>query len=105
MGMDLDKWIGWGSSFVLIVTLYWQLRKQWRSRCVDGISKWLFIGQFAAELGFIAYSYRLRNWVFLFTNVVLLIENVVGLGLVLYARRTQKRVPKTRPIRSDAELA
>jgi MtN3 and saliva related transmembrane protein len=79
--------IGWLSSAILVVTISTQLRKQWRSRSSQGVSKWLYIGQIAASTGFIFYSAQSRDWVFVATNTVLGLEAMFGLGLVLAQRR------------------
>jgi uncharacterized protein with PQ loop repeat len=70
--------IGWFSSLVLLLTLGRQVFSQWKSREVKGVSRWLFIGQLLASLGFSVYSYLLDNWVFLFTNLALLLTAVAG---------------------------
>jgi hypothetical protein len=36
--------IGWGSSFILLLTLMRQVYTQWRTRATAGVSKWLFLG-------------------------------------------------------------
>ena len=73
--------IGWTSSLLLLATLVKQVHKQWKSKTSEGISKWLFIGQLLASIGFTAYSYFTGSWVFLFTNGVLTINNVIGIFL------------------------
>jgi MtN3 and saliva related transmembrane protein len=73
--------IGWASSLVLLATLVKQVHKQWKSRSSEGISKWLFIGQLAASIGFTVYSYCTGSWVFAFTNAMLTINNLVGIAL------------------------
>jgi uncharacterized protein with PQ loop repeat len=93
--MNGIEWIGWLSSFTLLLTVGVQLRKQWREQTAEGVSKWLFIGQVLAEVGFVAYSVLLKNWVFAFTNFVLLVENLVGVFMVLRYRR--KRAREKRP--------
>ncbi|MET0280136.1 MAG: hypothetical protein ABW278_03290 [Steroidobacteraceae bacterium] len=70
--------IGWFSSLVLLLTLGRQVFSQWRSREVKGVSRWLFVGQLVASLGFSVYSWMLDNWVFLFTNLALLLTAVAG---------------------------
>lgn len=55
------------------------------------MSKWLFVGQVTASVGFTIYSYLLHNWVFLCSNVALLCTAV--LGQWLYWRN--KKRPKT----------
>lgn len=41
----MTEMIGWLSSLVLIVTLVKQNWKQWSSGSVEGVSRWLWIGQ------------------------------------------------------------
>ena len=73
--------LGWLCSFILLATLVKQVYKQWTSRTSKGISKWLFIGQLLASIGFTAYSYMTGSWVFAFTNAILTINNVIGIAL------------------------
>jgi uncharacterized protein with PQ loop repeat len=79
--------LGWASSLVLLVTIGKQIHKQWRDDSSAGVSKWLFIGQFTASLGFTVYSYLVRNWVFVVTNLLMAASAVTGLLIVLYHRR------------------
>jgi hypothetical protein len=44
----------------------------------SGVSRWLFVGQISASIGFIFYSYQLHNWIFLFSNFAMLITAIVG---------------------------
>jgi len=83
----MSEVIGWVASFLLIASIGKQLHKQWTERTSVGVSKWLFLGQVVAEIGFVIYSYLGRNWVFLFTNTGLLIENLIGFAIVLHFRR------------------
>lgn len=83
-------WIGWLSSLVLLVTLGNQVRKQWRSGESQGVSRWLFIGQTAASVGFSVYSVLLENWVFAVTNVLILVNALVGQWVTSRNRRRQK---------------
>ena len=82
----MDEAVGWLSSLILVVTISVQLRKQWRSGSSRGVSKWLFIGQILASLGFVFYSIQMRNWVFVVTNSVLAFEAMIGLGMVVAQR-------------------
>jgi len=70
--------IGWISSLILLATIVRQVYKQWRERSSEGVSRWLFIGQTAASIGFSVYSYLLGSWVFLFTNLAMLASALVG---------------------------
>lgn len=83
-GVDL---VGWVSSLVLLLTLGQQVRKQWRSKDSRGVSTWLFVGQMAASVGFSIYSYLLDNWVFLFTNLLLVVNALLGEWVTLRNRR------------------
>lgn len=73
--------IGWVSSFVLLLTLIRQVKKQWEDKTSEGLSKWLFVGQLIASVGFRTYSYKVGNWVFTVTNGLLTINNVIGIYL------------------------
>ena len=70
--------IGWLSSVVLLATVARQVFTQWRSGSTAGVSRWLFIGQLSASTGFALYSYLLHNWVFLVSNLALLLTAVAG---------------------------
>lgn len=73
--------IGWASSIILLLTLVKQVYKQWTDATSEGISKWLFVGQLAASIGFTIYSVVTGSWVFAFTNAALTINNIVGIYL------------------------
>ena len=74
----LTQAIGWASSMILLATIVKQVYKQWSEGSSEGVSKWLFIGQTSASVGFALYSYLLGNWVFLVTNLALLASAIVG---------------------------
>jgi MtN3 and saliva related transmembrane protein len=87
--------IGWLSSLLLFLTLSQQVRKQWKERSTAGISRWLFVGQLAASLGFTIYSLLKREWVFVTTNGTMVVNALVG-SVVLHRNRGP------RPTRPDA---
>lgn len=76
--------IGWLSSVILLTTIAAQIVKQWRDRSARGVSRWLFVGQAAASLGFLIYSALLRNWVFTLTNGALLLSALIGASITWY---------------------
>jgi hypothetical protein len=78
--------IGWAASAILIATLSRQIWTQARDTNAKGVSRWLFAGQILASLGFIAYSWMLRNWVFIVTNTIILLTAVVG-QVVMWRKR------------------
>jgi uncharacterized protein with PQ loop repeat len=82
--------IGWLSSIILLATIVSQIRKQWEEKSNRGVSKWLFVGQTAASLGFTVYSALLENWVFTVTNSLLLISAIVGCLITLRQRRRSR---------------
>ena len=69
---------------------------QWRTQSVQGVSRWLFVGQLSASAGFLAYSWLLANWVFVFTNAALLATAIAGEAIY------QRNVRVTRLKRHDA---
>lgn len=84
------EWIGWLSSLILLATIGRQIFKQWKEQTSRGVSIWLYFGQFSAQIGFILYSWHVKNWVFVFTNSALLVENIAGLLIVLHHRRKER---------------
>jgi uncharacterized protein with PQ loop repeat len=83
--------VGWISSFILVLTIARQVYKQWHEGTSEGVSKWLFIGQLSASLGFTIYSWLVHNWVFVVTNSLMLLNGLIGLGIVLHHRRRASR--------------
>jgi uncharacterized protein with PQ loop repeat len=71
--------IGWASSFILLITVIVQIRRQWQSGSNKGVSKWLFIGQLAASVGFLVFSILTGNLVFTITNAMLTLGNLGGI--------------------------
>ncbi|MFO0573999.1 MAG: SemiSWEET family transporter [Polyangia bacterium] len=78
--------LGYLSSIILLITLGSQIHKQWKRGSSRGVSPWLFIGQFAASCGFIAYSALIDSQVFIVTNSCIAVAALVGLAIVLYHR-------------------
>ncbi|MGH9944597.1 MAG: hypothetical protein ACRD9R_19800 [Pyrinomonadaceae bacterium] len=87
----MQEAIGWASSLVLVLTIGKQIYKQWQEGSSENVSKWLFVGQFAASLGFLIYSWLVRNWVFVVTNALMTASAVLGFLIVLYHRRRGER--------------
>ena len=82
--------VGWVSSLILVLTIAKQVYKQWQEGSSEGVSKWLFVGQIAASLGFTVYSWLVSNWVFVVTNAVMLCNGLAGLLIVLHHRRRER---------------
>ena len=85
--MQMPDLIGWIASAILLATLARQTWRQWREPDPRGVSRWLFLGQIAASVGFVAYSWMLRNWVFLVTNTLILLTAIIGQIALSRARR------------------
>ena len=71
--LSVTDLLGWGSSGILLATLMRQVYTQWRTGATAGLSNWLFIGQVAASTGYIVYSFLMRNWVYVSSNVAILL--------------------------------
>lgn len=74
----LTDLVGWISALILSLTISRQVYTQWRTRTCAGVSHWLFIGQVAASVGFVIYSFLVGNWVFVVVNCFILITAIVG---------------------------
>ena len=83
--------IGWASSAILVVTIARQVIKQWREHTSEGVSAWLFIGQMAASIGFTIYSVLVKNWVFVVTNALMVLNGLLGYAITLRHKRLQSR--------------
>lgn len=86
--------IGWFASVILVATVSRQVWKQWRERRVEGVSSWLFIGQIVTSAAFTLYSWLLQNWIFVTSNLFLLVAAVIGEVL---RRRIQSENPMAEP--------
>ncbi len=83
--------LGWASSIILLLTLVKQVYKQWSSGTSEGVSKWLFIGQLFASCGFLVYSYMIGNWVFVVTNGLLTVNNIVGIVIYYHFKQNPRK--------------
>lgn len=82
--------IGWTSSVILLLTIGKQIHKQWEEGSSEGVSRWLFIGQMAASAGFTIYSVLVRNWVFVVTNALMVLNGLLGILIVRRHRRRER---------------
>ncbi|XXX75228.1 hypothetical protein WMF30_47025 [Sorangium sp. So ce134] len=82
----MQEAIGWISSIILVLTIGKQVYKQWKTKTSEGVSKWLFLGQLAASVGFVVYSWLVDNWVFVATNL-LMVANALAGALIVYLQR------------------
>ena len=88
--VEFSEAIGWASSAILLVTLFTQVRKQWRSGESKGVSIWLFVGQMAASVGFAIYSWMVGNTVFVVTNCLMVVNGLAGYVILQRNRRRQR---------------
>lgn len=95
--------IGWISAAILVLTISRQVYSQWRSGSVAGVSKWLFIGQISASLGFTVYSYLVENWVFVFANFFILLTAVAG--ELVYMRNKRRSTGREKSASRTAQQA
>ncbi|MDQ3711909.1 MAG: hypothetical protein M3388_06790 [Acidobacteriota bacterium] len=81
--------IGWVSSLILFLTVSRQIFKQWHEGTSEGVSIWLFAGQIVASTGFAIYSWMIWNPVFIFTNVSMILNGIVGFIVSLYFKKRE----------------
>lgn len=83
--------LGWLASLILLSTIARQIWRQAHAPTVEGVSKWLFIGQMTASALYLAYSLLVANPVFIASNAALLIAGVTGQVIYLRRRRQDRR--------------
>jgi uncharacterized protein with PQ loop repeat len=93
--------IGWASSVILLLTLIRQVHTQWRTGATAGLSKWLFVGQITASTGYTIYSFLLHNWVYVSSNIAILLTAFIGEGIYIRNRRAARRNSATQSLRPD----
>lgn len=81
--------VGYASSLLLLMTIGYQIHRQWKAGTSKGVSVWLFVGQLFASLGFTAYSLLVDDFVFVVTNATLACAAVAGLVIVTVHRRRE----------------
>jgi hypothetical protein len=86
--MKNADWVGWLAGVILLATVGTQVFTQWKAGTIQGLSRWLFIGQIAASIGFVIYSWAVENWVFVVTNFFMLIT--ACLGQIIFLRNRDK---------------
>ena len=94
--MKATDWIGWAAGLVLLITVGWQVYTQWQSGKSAGLSRWLFVGQMTASIGFVIYSWLVENWVFVVTNAFMLITACIGQFLFLRSKAEAHKSPNAR---------
>lgn len=89
----LTDMVGWTSAVILILTISRQVYTQWRTKSTTGVSHWLFIGQVAASIGFVIYSFLVENWIFVAANTFILLTAVVGQCVYMRNKHTTSGKP------------
>src|SRR3712207_9515655 len=57
----------------------------------EGVSKWLFLGQITASVGFLIYSVMKNDMVFIVTNALMVVNSLVGIAILFYHRRRENK--------------
>ena len=81
------EWLGWLAASILLVTMFAQVRKNWRERKLKGVNPLLYYGQALASLLFAVYSLTISSWVFAVTNTLGLVAALIGIYLVHQCRK------------------
>jgi uncharacterized protein with PQ loop repeat len=98
----MQEFIGWASSLILIATIGKQVYKQWKEGKSGGVSKWLYAGQIAASAGFAVYSYLVGNWVFIFTNSIMVLNGVAGFLINRHLKNREENQSASQPATAEA---
>jgi MtN3 and saliva related transmembrane protein len=93
----MEQAIGFISSFILLLTIGKQVYKQWKEGTSEGVSKWLFLGQITASIGFLIYSLMKQDLVFIITNAVMVVNSLVGIAILFYHRRREQSQQQGEP--------
>ena len=88
--MDLEMLVGWSASLLLFITVGSQVVKQYRERSVEGVSRFLFVGQLMASVLFLVYAVMGDNLVFIVSNAFMVATALAG-QLILLRNRRQAR--------------
>jgi MtN3 and saliva related transmembrane protein len=89
----LTEMVGWISALILILTISRQVYTQWRTKSTVGVSHWLFVGQVAASVGFVIYSFLVENWVFVAANACILVTAMVGQYIYMRNKHNSSEKP------------
>lgn len=87
----MTELIGWSAATILLATIIRQVYAQWKSGTAQGVSKWLFIGQLTASVLFSVYSLLLANWVFVASNLMLIVVAITGQFIYYRNKRRDER--------------
>ena len=83
----VQQLIGWIGSVLLVMTLASQVYRQWQQQSSKGVSALLFVGQTAASIAFVVYSWLVGDLVFIVTNTLVLLNAMLGLTILVWHRR------------------
>jgi MtN3 and saliva related transmembrane protein len=83
--------VGYASSAILLITILFQIHRQWASGTSRGVSIWLFVGQLVASVGFTVYSASVGDTVFVFTNAALTLAALSWIVIVRLHKRRERR--------------
>jgi uncharacterized protein with PQ loop repeat len=91
----MEQIIGFASSFILLLTIGKQVYKQWSDGTSEGVSKFLFLGQITASIGFLIYSIMKNDMVFIVTNALMVVNSLVGITILFHHRRRERKSQET----------
>ena len=91
----MEQIIGFTSSFILLLTIGKQVYKQWSEGTSEGVSKFLFLGQITASVGFLIYSIMKNDMVFIVTNALMVVNSLIGIAILFHHRRRERKSEET----------
>lgn len=81
---------GYFAAAILLVTILTQMKTQWVRGTTKGVSRWLFIGQLLASVGFTIHSAAIGSTLFVVVNLILGVSAAVGIVMWFVLRRRER---------------
>jgi MtN3 and saliva related transmembrane protein len=88
--LTLTEAVGWASTPLLLATIGRPVYSEWRSKATAGLSHGYSSDKSRASSGFTIYCILLHNWVFLFSNVAMLVMGITGEVIYISNRRPRR---------------
>ncbi len=94
--MDLSQTLGWIATFLFSIMIIPQMMKTIRTKDTSGVSLFLFIIYFVANIVALVYAILIKQTPLMIKYIISLITTTIYLGLYwVYYNRKKKALPDT----------